>query len=115
MITIEIIIIFSFMKDIWFLNVHNDSWTSEHTGLLCSEHKPVFFPLNLIFCSLLDTDRSCPSLKFFRLLQTMLPSVTVSPRLTEERSEMKEEVLGSVPNDLSQHLTMGPLLRELCA
>lgn len=47
----------------------------------------------------------------------MLPSVTVSPRLclTEERSEMKKDVLGSVPNDLSQHLTMGPFLWELCA
>lgn len=67
-----IIMNFSFMKDSWLLNVYNASWRSEHTGLVCSEHKSDFFPLNLIFCRLLDTDRPCPSLKFFRLAQPRL-------------------------------------------
>lgn len=49
--------------------------------------------------------------------QTMLPSVTISLRLclTDERSEMSKEVLGSVPDDLPQHLTIAPLLSELGA
>ena len=44
-----------------------------------------------------------------RSTQTMLVSVTVSHRLclTEARSEMKEGVLGSLPNDLPQQLFMG--------
>lgn len=98
MVTIVIIMIFSFMKD--FLNVHNASWRSD---LFVMNKKSDCFPLNLIFCKLLDTDRPCPSQIFqASTTQTILSSVTESLRLcsTEERSEMKEEVLGSVPNDL---------------
>lgn len=112
MLTIVIIMIFSFMKD--FLKVHNASWRSD---LFVMNKKSDCFPLNLIFCKLLDTDRPCPSQIFqASTTQTILSSVTESLRLcsTEERSEMKEEVLGSVPNDLPRHLTTAPLPQELC-
>jgi len=74
--------------------------------------KVILFPSKFKFCRLRYTDRLCLSQIFHAsTTQTTLPSVTVNPRLhlTEQRSEMKQGVLGSVPNDPPQHSATAPL------
>lgn len=76
------------------------SWKTEHTGLLCSEHKSdLFFPLSVTFCRL---DHIFPEHFFRQMIPKLCCQVLVNPRLclTEAKSEIEEKISGGVPNDL---------------